>query len=88
MGFQTILASVGASVVSGGAGGVIKLGHGVRASRCVDQVCAKFREIQEELRRKSYCYQKLFGVHGSVETFTVSEAIRVGGGRKDVTFCV
>lgn len=49
---------------------------------------AKFREAKEELRRKSYCYPTLLGVHGTVQTFTVSEDIGFGGDRKDITFCV
>lgn len=49
---------------------------------------AKFREFQDELRRKLYCYPHLLSQVDSVSTYEVNEDVKVGEFRKDLKFIV
>lgn len=48
----------------------------------------KFKEFQEELRQKIYCYRSLGSVLGSISTYKVVEDVRVGEDRRDLKFLV
>lgn len=49
---------------------------------------AKFKEFQEELRRKLYCHPTLLSVFGSISTYEVAEDVIVGDHRRDIKFSV
>lgn len=48
----------------------------------------KVLEVQKKLRRNSYCYLTLLHVDESLQTYKVSKDVRVGDGRKDITYMV
>lgn len=49
---------------------------------------SKFKEFQEELRRKLYCYPSLLSVVGSTYTYEVAEDMASGDHRRDIKFVV
>lgn len=49
---------------------------------------AKFKEFQEELRRKIYCQAVLLAEEGSLGTYEVVENVKINDTRRDVTYHV
>ncbi|KAK9292591.1 hypothetical protein L1049_020565 [Liquidambar formosana] len=48
----------------------------------------KFKEFQEELKGKIYCYPSIIKEEGSIYTYEVAQDVKIGDGRKDVVFSV
>lgn len=44
----------------------------------------KFKDFQEEMRQKLYCYPSLLTLFGSISTYEVADHVRVSDHRRDI----